>query len=188
MFHFKTKNMIKNSTKNDGIKTAKQKKSKSSISVASQQYHSENQIEKDKITEDMANYFEERITNSDLIRWMASVNSDSKGAMREEVNEFLTNLGEMFLAELIHCATQKDRIVFLKTELIELFRFTGYDTVKRALSEIGISYLTPFATLGFGADLVTEFMHVYTTFLSLIEMYRDCEYHMDKLEKIPKAA
>jgi hypothetical protein len=140
----------------------------------------ENQVEMDRIAIEMATYFERRVTDRELIRWITTVHSDEKIEEYGEITDFVSNMGWDFIPNLINFKTKSSRIHFLKTALINLFRFGGYANSKKALSAIGISYLSSFETLETTPEILFEFMNVYTTFLCLAEMYSDYGYHRNE--------
>jgi hypothetical protein len=145
-----------------------------------------NQIEMDKIANDMAVLFEKRITASELAAWLAVVNQHSDNP--EEVREFIWNIGFLLLPRFIECDTKIKKIEFLKEELVNVFGSIGKNMLNESVGLIGVKYTTDFKICRSDAECVQEFMKPYTTFLCLCEMYDDYVFYKGELEKETKKA
>lgn len=163
------------------------KKTKKAVKIMQQDpVVNKNQTGMDRIANKMAVYFEERVSASNLVRWVTTVNSDNTPDNIRDVEGFAWHLGWVLLPELINCESKKNRIEFLKEGLVDLFENAFYKESKEALAQIGINFLTPFATLTDHHFTVAEFMNVYATFLSIVEMYEEYEYYGNELRKVKK--
>lgn len=135
-----------------------------------------------KIADQMAVYFEDRILASEVVNWMTTVNQSERESPCGEIDDFISNIGWSFLPNLIDCKDKKNRIEFLKSSLPQVFDTCGYMGSKTALSEIGKNYLTEFLKISADYEEVARFMKVYGVFLSLATLYGSYKFLRDECE------
>lgn len=133
------------------------------------------QKEMEKIANDMAVLFEQKITASNLAKWLVIANTHS-----DPHDNLIWNLGYIILPGLIEAKNQSDKINFLNKELPDTF--SVYKTANTSLFQLGEGYFKKNKGLGFFIEEIEEFMSVYLTLLSICEMFENYEYHQKELE------
>jgi len=132
--------------------------------------------EMDKIANDMAVLFEQKITAIQLAKWLSLANSHS-----DPNDDLLFHLGYETLPGLIDAKTSVGRINFLRKELPKAFCM--YSFANRSLFQLGEDYFKKNKGLSYWADLIEEFLSVYLVLLAICEMFEDYEFHKEELEK-----
>ncbi|HEY9364415.1 MAG TPA: hypothetical protein VIQ00_14200 [Chitinophagaceae bacterium] len=130
----------------------------------------------DKVSHEMAAYFEAHVTASNLVRWITTVSQTKRLSPCGEIDDFISNIGWSFLPKLINCKDAKSRSEFLESSLINVFAPCGSVGSKTALCEIGRNYLSEFEALSNDPDEVDGFMKIYSAFLSLMVLYSDYKF------------
>lgn len=159
--------------------------------IPAKNYENENEKMMDEISNEMANYFDKRITASYFSRWISESNSSlsaysdlaSSEEDRQGAISFVNDFGYWLLPELIKCQNKENRIKALKEQIPFVFGLEFYKDSKAALAEIGIVKVKAFAKLTHGQEEISEYMSIYATLLGLAEMYGDYEFHEKKLRE-----
>jgi hypothetical protein len=153
----------------------------------SNQFMNENEKTINEIVTKMAVYFEERITPSKLVKWVAIAgdyckNFPSNKTVRLDPVDFLHYIGWGVLPQLIDCETSDDRILTLKERLVWLFGCEGYSDSKTALLEIGRAFSKAIVKYDHDEEDVFEFMKIYNRFLRVVGMYGEIEFSSKNVE------
>lgn len=150
----------------------------------------ENEQEMDKISTEMAIYFEKRITASSLAKWLSVAsgycidNPESYELKNNLEGCSLVNLiGFVVLPGLISSNTREERIAHLKGALLNVFENSNYAGSSQRLKSLGVCFLNCYTRYRDEEDCVTEFMNIYTHILYLCKMFSDYEYYANEKYK-----
>jgi hypothetical protein len=136
----------------------------------------ENQIEMDKIANDMAVLFEKKITASELAKWLTIANTHLNPH-----DDLIWSLGYNILPGLIDAKNQADKISFLKQELPNTYSI--YKFANKSLFQLGEDYFRTNKELGYFVEQIEDFMSVFLPLLSICEIFENYEYHQKELKK-----
>lgn len=146
-----------------------------------------NQIRMDKIVNDMAVLFEEKITASSLAEWLALINQYDDNP--KSIKELIWAFGFMLLPSFIKRNTKAQRIEFLKKDLTDILNEYTDMVFRESLGDIGIKFGTESKKGKSFPEEIQEFMQIYTTLLIICEMNDDYVFLENKLKgEIEKAA
>jgi len=141
-----------------------------------------NQIEMDKIANDMAVLFEKKISASQLAKWLVLVNAHS-----DSNDDLVYELGYSLLPGLIECDTKDERIRFLKYSIPSTL--VRHEFAHESLYQFGVDYLEKNKRLGNSVECVTEFMDTWLVLLSINDMHQSYESLEKEIKKdLEKAA
>lgn len=160
-----------------------------SLSLLSTPIQNEYEKKMDEKANEMATYFDERITVSGLAKWVSKTNEychsfNNKG----DAIFFINKIGWLIVPALIDCKNKEERIQVLKKQLIWIFNDDNYDVLKDSLAEIGISFLKAFVEYEDEKEEISEFMNIYKPLLCLMDMFQDYCIYREDFEKEKKAA
>lgn len=147
------------------------------IAVGINQY----QKEMDKIANDMAVLFDEKISASKLAKWLPTANADLGPN-----DDIIYNLGYIILPGLIDAKTKDERVSFLKRELPQTFFV--YKSANESLFQLSENYFKKQKGLIFCTETIKEFMSVCLHLFAICEKFEMYEYTKEKMESLkPKA-
>lgn len=147
---------------------------------------------KKEIALQMAEYFNERVTTSDLAEWLVEVlcdlNTDTEINLDDKryCSGIISSISYSILIPLIKCNSKEEMKSVLKKGIVETFEGSEHEDNKAALKMVGKVILNRYAKYSDERMDAERFLKILGVFLSLSSIYENYDRH--STSELKKAA